>query len=30
MTGTLSVGDTLKIGNKDIEVLPLMTVVDAD
>ena len=30
MTGTLNVGDTLKIGNKDIEVTPLLFVVEQD
>ena len=30
MTGTLSVGDTLKIGNKDFEVLPLLFVIEID
>ena len=31
MTGSLSVGDALKIGNRDVEVcLPLLFVVEAD
>jgi len=30
MTGKLNVGDTLKIGNKDLEVLPLLIVVEID